>query len=124
MTSSSAGPVARADRLARVSGVAAAVWGGALLVRGRALWVAVDGREPDDVDRLAVGFLGLRHLVQGAVQAAEPGRFQRVGVAVDVVHAASMLALAAVDERRRRPALVSAGAALVAASLTLTARRG
>lgn len=111
-------------RLTRVAGAAAFLWGGALLVRGRELWRAVDGRPPAQVDELAMVVLGLRHLAQGSVQLVAPDRFQRVFVGVDVLHALSMAALAVVDEPRRRPALVTGGAAAVTALLAVVARRG
>jgi hypothetical protein len=110
------------DRLARASGIAASVWGTLLLVRGRELWLLLDG-EPLPVDEVAIRILGLRHLVQGVAQAAMPSRFRRLCIGIDVAHAGSMFWLAAVDERRRRPALATAGAALGAAALTLAARR-
>jgi hypothetical protein len=111
------------ERLARASGIAACVWGAVLLARGRELWLVADGREPSASDEAAVRFLGSRHLVQGVLQVAMPSRFQRLWVAVDVTHAISMFCLAAVDERRRRPALVTAVAALGTAGLTFAARR-
>lgn len=111
------------DRLARASGVAAAVWGAALLVVGGGLWTVVAGRPPGEVDELAVRVLGVRHLAQGVAQASAPGLDQRLFAGVDVLHAASMVWLAVVDERRRRPALVSAAAAAGAAALTLSAQR-
>jgi hypothetical protein len=111
------------DRLARASGVAAAVWGAVLLAVGGRLWTVVAGRPPGEMDELAVHVLGARHLVQGVAQVSAPGLDQRFFAGGDVAHAASMLALAVVDERRRRPALVSAAAAAGAAALTLAARR-
>jgi hypothetical protein len=116
-------PTAGSDRLSRTSGVLAALWGTALLTAGRDVWYVVDGRLPTPGDAAAVRFLGARHLTQGLLQAAMPSRFQRLYLAVDVTHAASMFWLAAVDDRRRRPAVVSGVAALVAASVTLAARR-
>ena len=88
------------DRLARASGIAACVWGTVLLVKGRELWLLVDG-QPLPVDEVAIRILGLRHLVQGVVQTAMPSRFQRPIIGIDVSHAASMFWLAGVDERRR-----------------------
>lgn len=121
-------PAATASRpdsrlLTRVAGATAVVWGGALLVRGRQMWRAVDGRPPAEVDELAVVVLGLRHLAQGGVQLVAPDRFQRVFVGVDALHALSMVGLAAVDAGRRRPALVSGGAAVVTAALAVAARQ-
>jgi hypothetical protein len=111
------------DRLARASGVAGAVWGAVLLAVGGRLWTVVAGRPPAEVDELAVRVLAVRHLVQGAAQASAPALDQRLFLGVDVVHAASMVWLAAVDEQRRRPALVSAVVAVGAAALTPAARR-
>jgi len=117
------GPTPASDRLSRRAGIASALWGAALLTAGRDLWYVLDGHRPGAVDAVAVRFLGTRHLTQGTLQATMPSRFQRLYVAVDVTHAASMFWLAAVDERRRRPALVSGAAALTSAAVTLAARR-
>lgn len=111
------------DRLVRVIGVGSAVWGLALLARGRRVWTLVDERQPTEADLAAVRFLGVRHLAEGMTQAALPHRFQELYVGVDLTHALSMIGLAAVDERRRRPALTSGAVAVGAAVLTLVARR-
>lgn len=59
-----------------------------------------------------VRVLGARTLVQGAAETVRPTpAVLRVGVAVDVTHAASMLLAAWRWPRYRRAALVSAGAA-------------
>jgi hypothetical protein len=56
--------------------------------------------------------LGARQVVQGVVTATRPtSPVPAGGVVVDVLHAASMLGLAAVDRRSRRWALRSAAAA-------------
>jgi hypothetical protein len=69
--------------------------------------------------------LGVRYLVQvGATAAAQRPWVRAAGVAVDLAHAASMLALAACSPRHRRPAIASgtAAAAFAAADLrSLTA---
>lgn len=111
------------DRLAKASGIAACLWGTVLLAKGREVWLLADGGEPSPTEEAAVRFLGGRHLAQGLVQTAMPSRFQRLWVGIDVTHAISMFWLAAVDERRRRPALVTAFAALGTAALTFAARR-
>jgi hypothetical protein len=116
-------PTRFSERLSRRAGIASALWGTTLLAAGRDLWYVLDGHRPGAVDEAAVRFLGTRHLTQGTLQATMPTRFQRLYVAVDVTHAASMFWLAAVDERRRRPALVSGAAALASAAVTLAARR-
>ncbi|MEP6630352.1 MAG: hypothetical protein ABJA89_07760 [Lapillicoccus sp.] len=112
-----------ADRLTRVTGALGLMWGVVLMARGRDVWVAVDGRVPARVDELALPVLGVRHFMQGGAQVMAPGRFQRLFVGVDVAHALSMVAVAAVDERRRRPALVSGVAAGAIAWLSATAYR-
>lgn len=111
------------DRLVRLTGVGSAVWGLVLLVRGDEIWRMVDDRAPTQVDVAAVRVLGTRHLAEGVTQAVLPHRFQELYVGVDLIHAASMVGLAAVDERRRRPALASAAVAVAAAVFTLAARR-
>jgi hypothetical protein len=105
-------------RLTRLAGAVGAVWGAVLLTRGRPLWRAVDGDAPGRVDEVGMLVLGARHLAQGAYQMARPGRHRKALMGVDVVHALSMVALAAVNPPRRRPALVSAAAAVAAATLT------
>jgi len=117
------GSSAATDHLVRITGVGSAVWGLALLARGREVWRLVDERPPTEADLAAVRFLGTRHLLEGVTQAVLPHRFQELYVGIDLTHALSMVGLAAVDERRRRPALASAAVAVAAAALTLVARR-
>jgi hypothetical protein len=65
--------------------------------------------------------LGARYVVQSAFGLAERRPWvPAADAAVDVVHAVSMLGLAAVSPRHRRVALVSAGCALAFATLDLT----
>ena len=62
--------------------------------------------------------LGIRNLAQAAVCAAAPPPAVRgIGVGADLLHAASMLTVAAVSRRRRRAALTQAGAALAFAAV-------
>lgn len=72
-------------------------------------------------ERAAVRVLGARYLVQSAVGLARGrSRWVRRGdVAVEVVHAATMLGLAGASPRHRRLALASAGAALALATVDL-----
>jgi hypothetical protein len=89
---------------ARLLPVVRAGYGGALLVR-----------RPGEsgFGRPLLRVLGLRNLAQAAVSAAVPGpRVLRAGVGVDLLHAASMLTVAATSHRHRRAALTQAGAAL------------
>lgn len=60
--------------------------------------------------------LGARLLAQAAAESASPNRnIVRLGVLVDLTHAATMLAAALVWPRYRRAALASAGSAGVSA---------
>jgi hypothetical protein len=72
---------------------------------------------------VALTFLGTRHVVTGVSQLAWPSRFQRLQIGVDLIHAVTMVGLAVVDPPRRRPALVSAGAALLGAAAGAAVRR-
>ena len=117
------GSSAASDRVVRITGIGSALWGVALLARGRQVWSRVDHRPPTEADLAAVRFLGARHLAEGVTQAVLPHRFQELYVGVDLTHALSMVGLAVADERRRRPALASGVVAMSAALLTLVARR-
>lgn len=105
--------------LVRAAGALGMAWGGLLLACGPQLWSAVDGSTPTSTDVVAMRLLAGRHLAQGAMQVVAPTRFRRLFAAADVLHAASMVALAAVDPARRRPALVTAGVAAASAVTTL-----
>ena len=109
--------------LPRVAGAGGIAWGAVLLARGDEVWQAVEGRVPDDVERLATQVLAVRHQVQGLAQLAAPRATSGVVVAVDVVHAATMAALAAASPRHRRAALVTGAVALVGAGMTQLSRR-
>ena len=80
-----------------------------------------DDARAHTVDRV----LGSRYLVQAIVSQAVPtARVLILGAAVDLLHAASMLALAGVSRRRQSAALAEAVAALgFAAAGALAARR-
>jgi hypothetical protein len=61
--------------------------------------------------------LGIRTLVQAAAEAIRPRPdVLRVGIVVDLLHAASMLAAAWIWPRYRRAAVASAGAAVASAA--------
>ena len=97
------------------------VGGAAVLARPREVAALAagrpDGRPPTPVMR----FLGARLLVQGAVALVRPSRFVVLGGgAVDALHALSMVGVAGVDARYRRPALLSAGAAAASAAAAYT----
>lgn len=106
----------------RLIGAGGAAWGLALLLRRDELWRAVDGHTPDADEELVTSILGARHLLQGLAQLAAP-RLTRVPViAVDVIHAGTMVWFAQRFPKHAKPALVSGGVALASAALTATAR--
>lgn len=105
--------------------VARAGWGlGALVAPGAVGRVL--GLAPDDGRaRLLLRFLGARDLGQAVLAAtAPPPALARLGVGVDVLHAASMYALAALSRDYRRPALTAAAIATAWTATTGLARDG
>jgi hypothetical protein len=106
----------------RAVGTAGIAWGTVILAAGSPIWRRLAGAAPTEVDTLALGFLGARHVATGAIQVLLPGHFQRLEIAVDANHAATMLGLAALDPPRRRPALVTAAAAVAGATALGTIR--
>ena len=109
-------------RLTRALGVAGIAWGTAILTAGTPIWRYLDDRGPTEVDQVALRFLGTRHVATGITQLVFPSHLQRLEIAVDVMHAASMVGLAAIDPPRRRPALVTAAVALASAAAGLGIR--
>jgi hypothetical protein len=109
--------------LPRLVGTIGTAWGALLLVRGDDVWRAVQGRSPDEVEDGALRVLGVRHVVQGLGQVTAPRATAPLAVAVDVIHAASMAALAVGSPTRRRAALVTGGVSLVGAALTVAGHR-
>lgn len=107
----------------RPVGLAGLAWGSALLWRGDTLFEAVQGRGPSSGERDAIVLLGARHLAQGLGQVLVPRHLGRIYVAVDVLHAASMMAVAVAAPVRRRAALVSGSVAALSAVSCLRARR-
>lgn len=103
--------------------VALAGWGAALATRPTETVRAVCGDGPVPPPAL-VRVLGGRQVLQSLLLLAAPSRpLVRAAVAVDVVHAASMVAAALIWPRYRRPALTSAGVATASAVVTATAGR-
>ncbi len=111
-------------RLMRALGVIGIAWGTAILTSGSQIWRHLDDRRPTESDEVALRFLGARHLATGMAQMLLPGRFQRLEITIDLIHSATMVALAAVDPPRRRPALVTAAVALASgmAGIAIRAR--
>jgi len=108
--------------LVRAVGTAGIVWGTVILAAGLPIWHRLSGAAPTEVDEVALRFLGVRHVTTGTVQVLFPGRFQRLEIAVDAIHAATMVGLAVLDPPRRRPALVTAAAAVAGAAALMAVR--
>ena len=70
------------------------------------------GHRADPLTRAVTRLLGSRHLIHGILTGGTPPALVlALGVQVDLAHAASMLALAALDQQRRRAGLIDATAA-------------
>jgi hypothetical protein len=112
------------SRTVRVASSAALIgWGAALLARPDDVAAAVAGR-PTPPSWL-VRVLGARQVVQQLVVLAVPTpAVTRAAAAVDLTHAASMLAALVVAPRYRRAELVSAAVATASAVLTRAAGGG
>jgi hypothetical protein len=84
--------------------------------RAAALWGADPG---SDRTVIVARVLGARHLAQGGLLTAHPTRRVTIGsVVVDLLHGASMVLLATVSPRLRRPAATSACIAFALAGAT------
>jgi hypothetical protein len=78
---------------------------------------ACTGQSPSRRAGRVAQVLGIRHLAQAAITALAPGpEMEAAGAVIDLCHAASMLALAAVNQSSRRAELADA---LVAAALAV-----
>jgi hypothetical protein len=107
----------------RLIGVANTALGAVLLARPHEVANAAAGSVPPGSGW--VRLLGARYLAQGAVQASLPRpEVLELSVAVDALHAASMVGLAMLRAEYRRPALISAAVATGSAAVTwVQARR-
>ena len=93
-----------------------------LLAPGRVATPVVR-RKPDEIELVVFQILGARHVVQGLFPRWLPaGRFT-TGPSLDVLHALSMVGLAAASERYRRLALGDMAEALIFAALASSPRR-
>jgi hypothetical protein len=113
-------PVAEVSRLSS----ARLVLGAAALLQPRAVaswW----GADPDSGEVVPVArVLGARHVTQAVLLTVRPSRSaEQVGAAVDVLHAVTMLLLAGVSPRCRRPAATSACVALALTAGTVARLR-
>lgn len=104
-----------ADSLAR------GVWG-ALLLLDPGLPLRLGGGQDSRTVSAAMRVLGARHLVESVVLARSPTtRARRAVDTLDLLHAASMLALARARPEVRRDALLSAASASILVALSLSA---
>jgi hypothetical protein len=101
-----------ASRLRLLVPLARAGYGTALLCAPGPMIGIVTGRPPSRRARQVARILGVRHLAQAAITALNPGpEVVALGVVVDLLHAASMYAFAAVVPDLRRAELADALAA-------------
>ena len=106
-----AGPAA-ASRLRLLIPLARAGYGTALLCAPGPMIGVVTGQPPSRRARRVARILGVRHVAQAVVTALSPGpEVVALGVVVDLLHAASMFAFAAVVPDLRDAELVDALAA-------------
>jgi hypothetical protein len=92
---------------------------GAVLVARPRLPVRLAG-SPGRGEEVAARVLGARYVLQAGAGAVVPGRWGRpLDAAVDLVHAATMLGLAAASPTHRRLATASAAAAMAFAAADL-----
>jgi hypothetical protein len=97
-------------------------WGGALLIAPDRL-LSLFGGERSAPVIMAMRVLGFRHVLEAVVMVAEDDpRPPRWMIAIDLVHAVSMVGVAASWPSVRRDALLSAASALSLVGLSL--RRG
>jgi hypothetical protein len=100
------------SRLRLLVPLARAGYGTALLVAPGPMIGIVTGQPPSRRARQVARVLGARHLAQAAITALNPGpEVVALGVIVDLLHAASMFAFAAVVPDLRQAELVDALAA-------------
>lgn len=122
----SGGPVTGAQVLrqrARRLATGRAAWGLLLLTRPQTVLGGAGSRE-DTAATVVARVLGGRELVQAAMTATVVGRpVLWAGAVIDLLHAATAVALARQDPARRRPALTNAGTALAWAALGCWAAR-
>lgn len=95
-------------------------YGAALLFAPRPVIAMATGRQPSRRTVQVARLLGARHVAQVALTAAFPyPATAALGAQVDVVHATSMVALAAISRQVRRTALSDAVTEIALAAVTL-----
>lgn len=103
--------------------LARTVWGITELVCPETLVRAGAGRDPDECEVSAVRVLGARDVLQAQVTTRRGEGAHRAGACVDLLHAASMIAVASRSPRHKRLALTSAAIALAFALAERAAAR-
>ncbi len=102
--------------------MARGAWGAALLIAPQR-FVSSDGGEARGSLRTVARVLGARQLVESGLLLREPEvRPPLWAMAVDLLHAASMLAVAAASRSLRRDALKSAAVAMALTALSARQR--
>lgn len=107
----------------RRPGVFGVIWGAGLLWQGPKLFSVLQGHEPEPVDDDAITVLAVRYLAQGTVQLTAPRMFGPLYAGIDLLHAASMVALAVKQPHRRRAAAASGAIAAMSALIAIRASR-
>ena len=107
----------------RRSGVFSLLWGAGLLWQGPKVFSVVQGHEPEPVDDDAITVLAVRYLAQGTVQIIAPRMFGPLYAGIDLLHAASMVALAVRQPHRRRAAAASGAIAAISALVAIQSSR-
>jgi hypothetical protein len=103
-----------------------AAWGLCLIARPEPVLAVLGPHSPSpQLDTAVLRVLGARQLAQASVTALVPSRkVLALGAIVDVLHAASMVGLAAMDADRRREGLLDACLAGSFALASMGAGRG
>ncbi|MGA0568609.1 hypothetical protein ACO2Q7_14860 [Rathayibacter sp. KR2-224] len=70
-------------------------------------------RKPDTTETVVARVLGARHLVQAGLTRRAGSGLHVLGADVDLLHAASMLLLGALDRKHRRAAFTTAAVAFI-----------
>jgi hypothetical protein len=80
-------------------------WGAALLVSPGTVLRLFGGVDAGTAPRRVMRVLGARHMAQAGAEWAFGGRAREIGIAVDIVHAATDVGFSIVNPRWRRAAL-------------------
>ena len=95
-------------------------WGALLLVAPGPILRLMGGVDEGRTPRRLVRILGARHIVQAAVEQRFGGTARKLGVGVDVIHAATDIAFGYIDPRWRRAVVTDAAIAATFATIGIT----